>query len=348
MIAAHLTLSLHPACTELGRSERTRRARPFTLSFEGAHPISAPSLFSLFAAKRTKLTPLFSYPSALSKKECLPKLFAINLFRTLSQNTRGCALSFPSPFSFKLSIEDADPVGASPSFSSLSFPFDFKLPALSVVEGSTVNLLSVYSASLSFSSLSLPFDFKLSTVNLLSLRWRSGCNLSAVSCQLPFSFSPAADTSACVSAFSSPNVDALDAASSISLLFATLTKTTRGWGVPSFSANSVPSALKSIRALPSTDPFDALHYPLASCRIQLSHPPLHVLCVSAFSFLSFPFDFKLSTVNLLSPNSFTIRTYAKHTRNPFRIRTSKTKDLKPFRMNTYEKRGEGVPHILPM
>ncbi len=33
-------------------------------------------------------------------------------------------------------------------------------------------------------------------------------------------------------------------------------------------------------------------------------------------------------------NSFTIRTYAKHTRNPFRIRTSKTRHLKPFRMNS--------------
>src|ERR1700726_2864285 len=50
-------------------------------------PISAPSLFSLFATKRTKLTPLFSYSSALFKKECLPKPFAINPFRTLSQNT---------------------------------------------------------------------------------------------------------------------------------------------------------------------------------------------------------------------------------------------------------------------
>ena len=35
-----------------------------------------------------------------------------------------------------------------------------------------------------------------------------------------------------VSAFSSPNVDALDAASSLSPLFATLTENTRGWGYP--------------------------------------------------------------------------------------------------------------------
>jgi hypothetical protein len=64
--------------------------------------ISAPSLFSLFATKRTKLTPLFSYSSPLFKKECLPKPFAIKLFRTLSQNTWGCTLSFPSPFNFEL------------------------------------------------------------------------------------------------------------------------------------------------------------------------------------------------------------------------------------------------------
>jgi len=88
---------------------RQPHTRPFTplalsaveVSFEGALPISAPSLlslFSLFATKRTKLTPLFSYSSPLFKKECLPKPFAINLFRTLSQNTRGGGP--PSPLSF--------------------------------------------------------------------------------------------------------------------------------------------------------------------------------------------------------------------------------------------------------
>jgi hypothetical protein len=57
----------------------------------GGHhlPISALSLFSLFAANCTKLTPLFSYSSTLFKKERLPKPFTIKLFRTLSQNTRG-------------------------------------------------------------------------------------------------------------------------------------------------------------------------------------------------------------------------------------------------------------------
>ena len=121
-------------------------SRPFTLlalsavevSFEGALPISAPSLFSLFATKRTKLTPLFSYSSALFKKECLPKPFPINLFRTLSQNTRGCTLSAPSSFDFKpstsigLSVSPfvaaltrqsqliANPAALSPAFATLT------------------------------------------------------------------------------------------------------------------------------------------------------------------------------------------------------------------------------------
>ena len=59
--------------------------------------------------------------------------------------------------------------------------------------------------------------------------------------------------------------------------------------------------------------------------------------LGAFSSLSLPFDFKLSTVNLLSPISFRIRTSPKRARNPFRIRTSKTKDLKSFRIRSYEK-----------
>ncbi len=43
----------------------------------------------------------------------------------------------------------------------------------------------------------------------------------------------------CVSAFSSPNVDALDAASSISPMFATLTKNTWGWvSIPIINTNS--------------------------------------------------------------------------------------------------------------
>jgi hypothetical protein len=144
-----------------------------------------------------------------------------------------------------------------------------------------------------------------------------------------------------VSAFSSPNlspfssnpsprnlvsfVDALDAASSISPVFATLTKNTGGWGVPSFSANSVPSALKSTRALPSTDPFDVPHYP--------PH------CFSFFH--RSPVASHQSQVT----KSFIIRTYAKYVHNPFRMNTSKTQDLKLFRINTYEKTGGGVPPL---
>jgi hypothetical protein len=128
--------------------------------------------------------------------------------------------------------------------SSLFFPFNFKLLARSVVEGSTLN---------------------------------------------PLSF-----------------LDALDAASSLSPLSAALTKNTGGWGIPFSSANSVPSGLKSTRALPSTDPLDALRYPLAAI-------------------------------------PFRIRTSPKRARNPFRIRTSETKDLKPFRMCTSKKTGRGGP-----
>ena len=124
-----------------------------------AHPISAPSLFSLFATKRAKLTPLFSHSSALFKKECLLKPFAIKLFRTLSQNTRGCTLSSPSPFNLKL-----------PALFTLLAASPERSLEGSGVDGSTRNLFS--------------------------------------------------------------SLDALDAASSISPLFATLTKNTGGWGYP--------------------------------------------------------------------------------------------------------------------
>jgi hypothetical protein len=56
------------------------------------------ALFSLFCQKCQMLTPLFSYFSALFKKECLPKPFAIRLFPTLLQNTRGWPLSAPLSF----------------------------------------------------------------------------------------------------------------------------------------------------------------------------------------------------------------------------------------------------------
>src|SRR5271168_4120622 len=51
------------------------------------------ALFSLFCRKRAKINPSFSYPYALFKKECFHNSFPINIFRTLLQNTRGCAPS---------------------------------------------------------------------------------------------------------------------------------------------------------------------------------------------------------------------------------------------------------------
>jgi hypothetical protein len=164
----------------------------------------------------------------------------------------------------------------------------------------------------------------------------------------------------CVSAFSSPNVDALDAASSISPLFATLTENTRGGGPPApLSFHPERPTLNQLRERCSTILPLSIGCQLSAVSSTLSH-----------LFVFSPFKFKLPalftrslersgvqgsttcpevrrSVNLFSPrprlNSFIIRTYTKHTRNPFRIRTSKTQHLKPFRMNTYRKTGEGVP-----
>jgi hypothetical protein len=44
---------------------------------------------SLFCRNSAKISPSFSYSSALFKKECLDKSFPINSFRTLLQNTGG-------------------------------------------------------------------------------------------------------------------------------------------------------------------------------------------------------------------------------------------------------------------
>ena len=111
----------------------------------------------------------------------------------------------------------------------------------------------------------------------------------------------------------SPFITILDAASSISPVFATLTKNTRGGVYSTFSANSLHSAspgpvgaLKSTRTQSPTGPFDARHRPIAAI-------------------------------------PFNIRTSEKHPRNSFRIRTSKTNGLKLFRMNTYKKTREGGP-----
>jgi hypothetical protein len=99
-----------------------------------------------------------------------------------------------------------------------------------------------------FSSLASPFNFKLSTSNFL---WGFCSGGSSDPCLSPtplpsnssLSRSPMAvrhqlstedpDPVGTVSRFTpSTNVDALDAASSISPLFATLTKNTGGWGIP--------------------------------------------------------------------------------------------------------------------
>jgi hypothetical protein len=116
----------------------------------------------------------------------------------------------------------------------------------------------------------------------------------------------------------------------------------RGRGLSPFSAISVHAACSA--------PVGAL-LPIAPAPISRSLPvsDLCVLCVSVFSSLSLPFDFQLpalsraeeSTVNLLSPIPFRIRTYEKHTPNPFGIRSFKTKDLKLFRMCSYKKTGQG-------
>jgi hypothetical protein len=102
----------------------------------------------------------------------------------------------------------------------------------------------------------------------------------------------------------------LDAASSLTPLFATLTKNTRGRGTSAsfLCVNSAYSASQRYPFLSST---------AVSCKLLA---------------VSFP---------RVTPNSFTIRTSAKHTHNPFRIRTSKTQNLKSFRICTYKKNGGG-------
>jgi hypothetical protein len=121
----------------------------------------------------------------------------------------------------------------------------------------------------------------------------------------------------CISAFSSPNVDALDAASSISPLSVTLTKNTRGGGGGTSQASA-----KNTNPDPSLFDFRLL---------------------GLFTLRSEGGVVEGSSFNSSSSNSFTIRTYPKPARNPFAMSTSKTKDLKSFRIRTYEKKGRGGP-----
>jgi hypothetical protein len=123
----------------------------------------------------------------------------------------------------------------------------------------------------------------------------------------------------CISAFSSPNVDALDAASSISPLSVTLTKNTRGGGGGTSQASA-----KNTNPDPSLFDFRLL---------------------GLFTLRSEGGVVEGSSFNSSSSNSFTIRTYPKPARNPFAMSTSKTKDLKSFRIRTYEKNpGGGGSH----
>jgi hypothetical protein len=95
-----------------------------------------------------------------------------------------------------------------------------------------------------------------------------------------------------------------------------------GGGLPSFSVNSVPSALRSTRSSTSLDPFDTRHRPLV-------YPACPVYPDSRRELRRVPIPFR-------------IRTSVKSARNPFRMSSSKTKHLKLFRMNSYEKRGRGL------
>ena len=134
----------------------------------------------------------------------------------------------------------------------------------------------------------------------------------------------------------SPFVAILDAASSLSPVFATLTKNTRGGVYSSFSTNSLQSAYP--------DPVGALKFTRDALPPSLISLPFSKRCLSVFSSPNLsPFNFKLSTFNCPSAIPFKIRTYEKRTRNSCRIRTSKTQNLRLFRMNTYEKTGGGVP-----
>jgi hypothetical protein len=82
-------------------------------------------------------------------------------------------------------------------------------------------------------------------------------------------------------------------------------------GLPSFSVNSVPSALRSTRSLTSLDPFDTRYRPF----IYPAYPVYPVYPESRREPRRTPIPFR-------------IRTFEKHTPNPFGMRSFKTKDLK--------------------
>jgi hypothetical protein len=141
-----------------------------------------------------------------------------------------------------------------------------------------------------------------------------------------------------ISVFSSPSVDALDAASSLSPLSATLTENTRGGGTsPASPDNSSrnPSVFNSQLSTFNSFPSD-----LSSFNFK----PLALLTLRKVGRNEGRNEGSMvegSTFNGFSPKSSRIRTSAKPARNPFRMCTSKTKDLKPIRMSTSEKTGMG-------
>jgi hypothetical protein len=94
-------------------------------------------------------------------------------------------------------------------------------------------------------------------------------------------------------------------------------------GLPSFSANSAPSALRSTRSITSPDLFDNRYRPLiySACPV-------------------YPESRRDSRREpRKTPIPFRIRTSGKQPPNPFGMRSFKRKDLKLFRMNIYKKTG---------
>jgi hypothetical protein len=137
----------------------------------------------------------------------------------------------------------------------------------------------------------------------------------------------------------------LDAASSISPLFATLTENTGGW--VSAIVNFFAAQTEFIPAKPgvcaflrqSTSERSEAKDPQELKNLVVDPVTSNKSPVTASALFLPPVTSHQSQVT----KSFTIRTSAKRPCNPCRIRTSKTQDLKPFRMNTYRKTGEGDP-----
>jgi hypothetical protein len=124
----------------------------------------------------------------------------------------------------------------------------------------------------------------------------------------------------------------LDAASSISLLFATLTENTGGW--VSAIVNFFAAQTEFIPAKPGVCAFLRQS---TSERSEAKGPQeLKNLVVDPVTSNKSPVT---ASALFLPP----VTSHQSQACNSCRIRTSKTQDLKPFRMNTYRKTGEGDP-----